>query len=640
MPKALLVLLLLFWTSVAAGATFPQTAEPYLSIWEDKAGRTDFAALDDKLFAPATADHLNAGFTSSIIWLRLDLQNPQSYPLQRFFEIELDTISLFDVYQRDQAEPLLSGGQKRPWNPRFEHRHPVVDVALPPGARGTWYIRLQNNYSLSIIAWLHSTDSLADKEAREGIIVGTYSGFIGIAFILSLYVYFATRHASFFLFAIMLLSYHLGFQLTRYGLSWMSLWPNATSWADRATYVFIELSSIAGIFLFRNSLDLPRTLPWLNRWLWIPILKSLVGLAWCFISFTPKLVGPAIMFAGPLMLCYIVAGIYLWRKGYSPAIYFTLGWLTVILFNVLSILQATDLVRFDQPWFRSALRFELSLVACVLQAAFLAIAIGDQFKKIQKDWECERLARRKLEKNLDDAHIVQEAFIPHDLKSQLFEIVTSHHPSAKIGGDWLGYHHDVIHKRLILAICDVTGHGLPAALLSGAIHGAFHGLARAEELDALQGPELLAMLMQRINGVVCMTAANTSLLATMLILAIDLETGRIDYSNAGHTPIVLLRDDRPVFILQGGSPLGLQNKPSFGVGTYQGQAGDIVFLYTDGLLDNSRSARRLQVHHLTRLLSTQEPLSTLQKRLEELTGPATTTMEDDSSYIICRLQSA
>jgi serine phosphatase RsbU (regulator of sigma subunit) len=618
-------------------SSVPQMAEPYLSIWEDKTGQTDFRDLDDSLFVPATPDRLNAGYSTSVFWLRLDLDNTSEHEWERFLEIELSTISFFDVYARGQSGPILSGGQKRSWNPMQLHRHPVVNVTLPPHSRGSWYIRLENNYSLCIIAWLHSLESLAAKEARESLVFGTYTGVMGFALLVSLYVFFSTRHRTFLHLAIMLLTYHLGFQLTNLGVTWMHLWPESPAWADRATFVMIELSSIAGILFFRSSLEIPRTLPRLDRWLWLPLLKSLVGLGLCTLAFSPGLVSLSVQTTGVLLLFYYGVGIYLWRKAYAPAAYYSIGWLLVILVNILSILQAADLVRFDDPWFRSAVRSELLLLSCALQAGFLAIAIGNQFQKVQKHRESERHARRKLEKSLDDAHIVQEAFIPGDRKASGFEIVTSHHASARIGGDWLGYHHDVKHRRLILAICDVTGHGLPAALLSGAIHGAFHGLARSEEMDALPAPELLNMLMQRLNDVVGMTATNTSLLATMLILSIDLESGRIDYRNAGHTPLVLVRENRPVFILQGGSPLGLKAQPNFGVGHYEARTGDTLFIYTDGLLDNVRASRRLQIHHLTRFLSSEDSLDAIQKRIEEVAGPDAAAMEDDCSYIICRL---
>lgn len=640
MLKTLLLGLLLLRTSALMATSVQQMAEPYLSIWEDKEGQTAFRDLDDTRFVPATPDRLNAGYSASVFWLRLDLENTSDRTLERFLEIELVTISLFDVYVRGQAEPILSGGQKRAWNPALHHRHPVVNVTLPPHSQGTWYIRLENNYSLCIIAWLHSLESLAAKESREALVFGTYTGVMGFALLVSLYVFFSTRHRTFLHLGTMLLAYHLGFLLTNFGMTRMHLWPNSSAWAERATFVMIELSSIAGIIFFRNSLEIPRTMPRIDRWLWIPFVKSLAGLLLCIFAFSPQLVSFSVQTAGVLLLFYYGVGIYLWRKGYPPAAYYSIGWLLVILVNILSILQAADLVRFDDPWFRSAVRFELLLLSCALQAGFLAVAIGNQFQKVQKDRAREHDVRRRLEKNLDDAHIVQEAFIPDNREGPGFEIVSSHHASARIGGDWLGYHYDARHRRLILAICDVTGHGLPAALLSGAIHGAFHGLARTEEMDALPAPELLTMLMQRLNEVVGMTATNTSLLATMLILSIDLESGRIDYRNAGHTPLVLVRDNRPIYILQGGSPLGLKTKPSFGAGHYEAKAGDTLFLYTDGLLDNVRTSRRLQIHHLMRLLSSDDSLDAIQKRIEDLTGPTAAIMEDDCSYIICRLHAS
>ncbi|WP_141734546.1 SpoIIE family protein phosphatase [Oligoflexus tunisiensis] len=640
MLQILLVLLLVLGASPAAGATLPRMAEPFLSIWEDPEGRTTFADLDDTRFVPATAELLNAGYTASAIWLRLELQNSSLQKMPRFLELELASISLFDVYIPGETQSVQSGGRRRGWNPETQHRHPVVDVSLPPESRGVWYIRLENTYSLCIIAWLHDAESLAAKESQDAIVFGTYTGLMGFALVISLYVFFSTRHRSFLYFAFVLLTFHLGFQLTHFGWTWMHLWPNATIWADHANLFFVELGSIASMFFFQHSVELRRALPRVSRWIWIPVLKGMVGMGLCFWTVTPGLVSLFVLGTGVLMLTYYGIGLYLWRRGHPLAGYHSMGWLTVILVNAFSILQATDLLHFDQIWLRSALRFELMLLACALQAGFLAMAIGYQFQKAQKDREAEHEARRKLEKNLDDAHIVQEAFIPHDLKGQRFEIVTSHHPSARIGGDWLGYHHDAAHKRLILAICDVTGHGLPAALLSGAIHGAFHGLARAEEVDALKAPELLAMLMERVNDVVCMTAANTSLLATMLILTVDLETGRIDFCNAGHTPWVLVRDDHPVYILEAGSPLGLNSQPTFGAGYFQGQPGDTVFLHTDGLLDNARTARRLQLHHVCRLLTSRDPLTALQKRIEDATGPDTVTMEDDCSYLICRLEAA
>jgi len=625
---------------LASAQDFPQNAEPFLSVWVDAQGQTAFSQLQNDKFVKADSSSLNYGYTQSVIWLRLELTNATLESQVRLFEIELNTISLFDFYQEGVERPIQSGGQKRPWNPKQQHRHPVLQMTLPPQSQSTFYVRLENNYSLGLITWIHDYQSLASKESREAIIFGVYAGLILFALMLALFMYLSTAHPTFIVYAFILISYHLGYQFTNFGLTWIHLWPQATWWADRATFFFIELANIAAIVFIRQTLELKKNLPRVNLCLYIPLAKSLVFIIWSWFELDSQLISITVLSTGLLMLIYYSIGIYLWQKGSSAGKYLAIAWLPILLFNILAIIQALALLSFESSWFRSAIRFDLVLLGCAIQAVFLAIAVGDQFQQMQKDRIDEQTARRKLEKNLDDAHALQLAFIRENVQSHRFEIITSHHPSAKIGGDWLGYHCDTSNQRLLLAIADVTGHGLPAALLTGAIHGAFYGLAGTKEMACLQGPELLAMLMDRMNEVVCMTAMNTSLLATMAILTVDLTSGRIDYINAGHTPIVMIRPQGPEYFLQGGSPLGLPEQPNFGVGHYQGDPGDTLFLYTDGLMDNSISPRRLQLHHVSRMLKHKDPLPILHQRLEALAGPGRAVLEDDYSYIICRLMSA
>ncbi len=628
------------WAQEKTVESFPQMAEPYLALWVDTDPGSTFAQAEQASFVPSGTQQLNFGYSHAVVWLKLQIRNTSQETIHRFFEIELDTISRFDFFRAGQADPVYFGGLERPRDPKDQHRHPTLEFKLAPGELGIWYIRLQNNYSINVIAWLHDAESMASKETREALVFGVYAGLILFALLLSCYMFLSTLHRSFVVFAFMLLSFHLGFQFTNFGLTWIHLWPQSIWWANRATFFFIELSNIAGLIFVKETLQLHRNLPRLNRFLWVIGGKSVLLILWSLFDFSPSLVSLTIHSTGLMMLFYYSLGIFLWHKDYSPAKYLSIAWLTVIVFNFASILQAVGFIQIENTWLRSALRFDLMLISCSIQAIFLAIAIGNQFEQVQREKESEKTARKKLEQNLDDAHAVQDAFIRENVQSHSFEIVTSHHPSAKIGGDWLGYYHDRDHNRLLLAISDVTGHGLPAALLTGAIHGAFYGLSSHQELDRLPSEQLLSLLMHRINEVVCMTALNTSLLATMVMVAVDLATGRIDYINAGHTPVMLIRANGSDYILHGGSPLGLKRDPNFGIGHSHGASGETLFLYTDGLLENAKTAKRLQLHHLSQILAYDESPQTLKNRLEQLVSRGAATLEDDYSYIICRLRSA
>jgi serine phosphatase RsbU (regulator of sigma subunit) len=212
--------------------------------------------------------------------------------------------------------------------------------------------------------------------------------------------------------------------------------------------------------------------------------------------------------------------------------------------------------------------------------------------------------------------------------------------SAKIGGDWLGYSFDQKRKRLLLAISDVTGHGLPSALLTGALHGAFYGLAAAEPIQSLPADELLKVMMDRLDHVVRTTAQNTGLMATMALLCIDLESFRVEYRNAGHTPVLISGKSGQHFLLKGGSPLGISDEPNFGHDSWQAQAGDVIFLFTDGLLDQTDTGQR---NHLKAIADQIHPgldIDLIHKHIEQIIHRSQLTLEDDSSYILCRLTAA
>jgi serine phosphatase RsbU (regulator of sigma subunit) len=309
----------------------------------------------------------------------------------------------------------------------------------------------------------------------------------------------------------------------------------------------------------------------------------------------------------------------------------------VLIGNALVFIQDLNVWVASSPDWQQTIRFEFPIIGAAMQAILLGVAVGDQFRRTQKEQQEEHLAREKLEQSLDDAHTVQDAFIRTDSITPLFEIRSSHQMSAKIGGDWLGYVHDASHKRLLLAISDVTGHGLPSALLTGALHGAFYGLAAAEPIQTLDDAELLRVLMDRLDHVVRTTAQNTGLMATMALVCINLENHRIEYRNAGHTPILISGRAGQHFMLKGGSPLGISDEPDFGAESWQAEPGDVIFLFTDGLLDQTDTGQRNHLKAIAEQIRPEFTIDQIHQQIETMMQRHHPVLEDDSSFLLCRL---
>ncbi|NVN92915.1 MAG: SpoIIE family protein phosphatase [Desulfuromonadales bacterium] len=151
--------------------------------------------------------------------------------------------------------------------------------------------------------------------------------------------------------------------------------------------------------------------------------------------------------------------------------------------------------------------------------------------------------------------------------------------SSEIGGDFFDYF-TFGDNRLGLIIADVSGHGVQAGMVTTAAKASLHTLIS-------MGVTTPSGLLQGMNRAVIATARQT-LLMTCLIMLIDVEEKRLSFANAGHNfPYIYRRNVNQLEQLQycSGFPLGFEPDCCFQEFTIDFNAGDSLFLYTDGLIE-------------------------------------------------------
>jgi sigma-B regulation protein RsbU (phosphoserine phosphatase) len=189
----------------------------------------------------------------------------------------------------------------------------------------------------------------------------------------------------------------------------------------------------------------------------------------------------------------------------------------------------------------------------------------------------EAIESRRLEEELAIAKSIQERLFPKRIpEANGYEIAAHSTPTRHIGGDY----YDAIaldDGRLLLAIADVSGKGVPAALLMSNVQATLRALA-SSEID-------LAASASRINEIIY---ANTDLnkYATFFYGILDPKRNTLVYTNAGHNPPILQRVGGDVETLEtGGLPVGLMPGSGYEVGVVEIEEGDVLALYTDGVTE-------------------------------------------------------
>ena len=200
----------------------------------------------------------------------------------------------------------------------------------------------------------------------------------------------------------------------------------------------------------------------------------------------------------------------------------------------------------------------------------------------------ERLRKVNAEKNrisseLHVASQIQQSMLPaNHLKQNDVELYGSLVPAREVGGDLYDYF--VRDEKLFFCIGDVSGKGVPSAMVMAVNHALFLS-ASAHETNP-------AYIMQSLNEIACQ-GNESNMFVTMFIGVLDLPTGHLRYCNAGHdVPMILANGQWTSLDAKPHLPVGLFEEVKYGMTETYMQSDSTIFLYTDGLTEAMNSERK------------------------------------------------
>jgi phosphoserine phosphatase RsbU/P len=281
------------------------------------------------------------------------------------------------------------------------------------------------------------------------------------------------------------------------------------------------------------------------------------------------------------------------------------------------------------------------------QLATLANSFNSMTTSIEKLVQ-EQKEKQRLEGELAIAQEVQAQLYPK-LITQLenLEVHGFCRPARTVSGDYydfLGLNSD----KLMLAVGDISGKGISAALLMATIHSAVRAysiedrsvlrdlkLRETAAVGAAGGSGLI--LTSELGWTEASPAALLTLLnhqlyestpeakyATLFLGIYDGETRRLTYSNGGHLPPILISEDGSSQLLScGGTVVGLFDNLSFPEATVQLRRGDVLVAYSDGVTEPENDYGEFGEERLIQLVRENRHLP-----LERITEIVTVAVED------------
>ncbi len=215
--------------------------------------------------------------------------------------------------------------------------------------------------------------------------------------------------------------------------------------------------------------------------------------------------------------------------------------------------------------------------------------------------ENKRLARQQLQqealrKELEIARGVQQLLFPKNLPlREDLKVSAVYLPHQNVGGDYYDYI-EIDRNQFLLCVADVSGKGVPAALLMSNFQAALRTMIR-HTTD-------LKEIIRELNHQTVRTARGENFI-TFFVAIIDQKLKEIYYVNAGHNPPILLCDDEPLQLLESGTTIlgSFEPLPFLRVGKKDFAQNFLFFGYTDGLTETfNESGEPYELDRLSQVL--------------------------------------
>jgi serine phosphatase RsbU (regulator of sigma subunit) len=187
------------------------------------------------------------------------------------------------------------------------------------------------------------------------------------------------------------------------------------------------------------------------------------------------------------------------------------------------------------------------------------------------------LASQRLQQEMEMARQIQARLLPTSEPLVAgFEVTGVSVPSRQVGGDYFDFVPQT-DGRLGIAIGDVSGKGVAAALLMANLQASLQG--------QVIHPASVAEVMARINNLL-VQSTDSHMFASFFYGVLDPRAGRFTSANAGHNPPLLMRADGSAeWLTAGGLLLGMMPDISYTQSVIDFGRGDVLVLYTDGITE-------------------------------------------------------
>jgi len=407
-----------------------------LQVFEDPSGQASIADVRAQAAAGQFKKHdkatLNAGYSRSAFWLKIDLHYRPSNPAaQRTWLLELayPPLDHLDLYLPDAAGEyrlVRQTGDALPFASReIRQNNYLFNLTFKPDQQQTVYLRLSSEGSIQAPVTLWSSTAYLEDQPLRLYVLGLIYGVLLGMLVYNLFIYLSVRDTSYLYYIFYIASFGL-YQLSVNGAAVEYFWPDNPWWANAATPFFIGCAGLFGSQFARSFLQTKNHSRWLDRLLIALIIFGAVVIGLSLMTSYALALRLATTLALTFTVVIFAAGILAWWRGLRVARYFIIAWSAFLLGGIVNTMMVLGLLP------NVFLTMYASQIGSAIEVALLSLALADRINAMREQ-QAQTLfdAGQKLEvlnQQLAHSNKLKDEFLAtltHELRTPMNGVIGS-----------------------------------------------------------------------------------------------------------------------------------------------------------------------------------------------------------------------
>ncbi|HZF70327.1 sensor histidine kinase [Sulfuricurvum sp.] len=430
--KKLIFLFIVFTYTLQASIHVLQDAlqspiEKSISYMEDSKGDLTYQQVQYSHFIPYTQERsLNFGFTKSVYWFKIDLQNRSAKDDTHWWiKIDYPLLELIDIYLIGPDHRVIKYkrmGTSQSFASREIASHNFIsELPLQNISNATLLIRVKTQSSMQLPLAILSSEKLLEETEQNNLFVGGYYGIFFIVLLYNIVLYIYTRDQNYLRYILFITSFIL-WQLSFDGLGIKYLWGDDRWLIDHGSSALIAFTAFCALYFSRYFLNTVVYAPKIDKAIILVMLISLVmSVASAIFPYGDVIpINAALASLIPIIL--LIAGVVVMRHEHRAARFYVAGWSSFLIATIIFAFNKFDLI----PTFYGV--NHVQQIGSAIEMIFLSLALADRVYLLQREYigKLNRLndtLTEKVEVALNEARMKDRLFVQQSRLAAMGEMI-------------------------------------------------------------------------------------------------------------------------------------------------------------------------------------------------------------------------